>query len=67
MSVSREEKQRAYVEARVKEYGSVGASTPDGLTQRAWAALCKHYGVSARPQKARTLEEALRAVAELAK
>lgn len=51
----------------MEEYGSIQRATPEGFTERAWAELCKHFGVSARPAKARNLEEALRAVAELAK
>lgn len=62
-----EDTQRAWVAARVEEYGSIQRSTPDSITERAWAELCRHYGVSARPAKARNLEEALRALADLAK
>lgn len=62
----REDTERAWIVARVTEYGSVQSSVPDGFTIRAWTLLCKHYGVQALPVKARNLEEALRAVAELA-
>lgn len=62
-----EDTQRAWVEARVREHGSIQRATPEGFTERAWATLCKHYGVQARPAKARNLEEALRALADLAK
>jgi hypothetical protein len=64
---SEEEKLRAYIEARVLEYGNIQASTPPEFTQRAWRDLCRHFGVTgAGPRKARTLEEALVRVAELA-
>lgn len=67
MSKQQEDTQRAWVAARVQEFGNVQRSTPEGFTQRAWAELCRHYGISSRPEKARTLEEALLRVADLAK
>jgi hypothetical protein len=59
---------RAWVQARVDEAGGVDASRPDGFTQKAWRDLCAHLEVSGgRYTKIRTLDAALKAVAELAK
>lgn len=66
MKPSSEDKLRAWCQARVDEHGNIQRSTPPEFTQRAWAELCRHLGVSTKSVKARTLEEALARVAELA-
>ena len=60
-------KEKAWVQARVNEYGSITAAKPDGITHQAWRKLCRHYGVTSQKfGKANTLEQALEAVARLA-
>ena len=59
-----QEAMRAWVIARVQEAGGIDAARPDNFTQKAWRALCHHLQV--KPKKVSTLEDALRAVAELA-
>ena len=57
----------AWVQARVDEHGGVHAAKPDDFTRKAWEELCRHLGVtSPRFKKVRTLEDALKAVADLA-
>ena len=55
---------RAWVQARVDEAGSIDDSRPADFTQAAWRAACKELGVTAKPKKAATLEEALQRLAE---
>lgn len=68
MSKPDQERLRLYAQARVDDAGGVDAAKPDDFTQKSWRDLCSHLGVaSPRRKKVRSLDEALRAVAELAK
>ena len=66
MSRSAEEKQRAWVQARVQQFGGIDRSCPDDFTMHGWRKVCAHYGVKFRKDKASSLDEALRRVADLA-
>lgn len=56
---------RAWVQARVDEYGQIEKACPQGVSRMLWRDICKKLGVSARHKDA-SLEAALRALADSA-
>lgn len=66
MSQREHDRERAWVQARVEQYGSIDAARPrDDFTRSAWRDLCAHYQINTKA-KAASLEEALLRLAELA-